>query len=52
MLVGENGNWSEDGCRVADINETLGIITCECDHLTNFAIIVVISPINRIHNHI
>ena len=39
--VSGRGNWTEEGCTVTDINLSEGLITCECDHLTNFAIIMV-----------
>ncbi|XP_064384592.1 deleted in malignant brain tumors 1 protein-like isoform X4 [Halichondria panicea] len=34
------GNWSTDGCSVLDSNITNGSISCQCNHLTNFAIIM------------
>ena len=30
--------WSDSGCRLVETNETYSI--CQCDHLTNFAILV------------
>ena len=33
------GDWSSRGCRVA--METEEMVACECDHLTNFAILMV-----------
>ena len=38
---GERGNWSEAGCAVAEIDEESGVVVCECNHLTNFACLVV-----------
>jgi len=38
---GERGNWSETGCVVADIDEESGVVVCHCNHLTNFAVLVV-----------
>ncbi|XP_045158633.2 adhesion G protein-coupled receptor L1-like isoform X1 [Mercenaria mercenaria] len=32
------GKWSEDGCRVVDTNDDF--TTCQCDHLTNFAVLM------------
>lgn len=32
-------NWSTDGCE--KIKEDNTTITCQCDHLTNFAILMV-----------
>nr|XP_039261369.1 adhesion G protein-coupled receptor L2-like isoform X1 [Styela clava] len=33
-----SGNWSDVGCRMTENNETH--TTCECDHLTSFAVLV------------
>ena len=30
--------WSDSGCRLVETNQTYSI--CQCDHLTNFAILV------------
>ena len=38
-LLGGAGNWTADGCRLAE--NTNGIVSCECDHLTNFGVLVV-----------
>ena len=38
------GDWSSRGCSVA--METEEMVTCECDHLTNFAILMVSSYYN------
>ena len=35
------GNWSEDGCKRAMMNNVTGEVKCSCTHLTNFAILVV-----------
>ncbi|XP_076445185.1 uncharacterized protein LOC143283056 isoform X2 [Babylonia areolata] len=32
------GEWSGSGCRVTSVNAT--VATCQCDHLTNFAVLV------------
>nr|XP_054769321.1 adhesion G-protein coupled receptor D1-like [Lytechinus pictus] len=37
------GAWSTEGCRISDTNATY--ITCSCDHLTNFAILLQINDI-------
>lgn len=39
LLLGGEGNWTADGCRLA--SNTNGIVSCECDHLTNFGVLVV-----------
>ena len=37
----ESGDWSTEGCRLtADVSDS-GMVECQCDHLTNFAILVV-----------
>ena len=42
ICLGGNGNWSTDGCNTSvNINDSLSSITCHCDHLTNFACLVV-----------
>ena len=37
--VGGFGDWSARGCAV--VNESEEDVLCECDHLTNFAILLV-----------
>ncbi|TPX55824.1 hypothetical protein PhCBS80983_g04992 [Powellomyces hirtus] len=32
--------WSTEGCELADVNVGDGSVTCKCDHLTQFAVIV------------
>ena len=39
FLLDGFGNWSDRGCWV--VNETEEDVTCACDHLTNFAILLV-----------
>ena len=39
-LEGGDGDWSESGCRYDGVNDR-GRVLCECDHLTNFAVLVV-----------
>ncbi len=36
---GGNGGWSEMGCRL--VSEDEFVATCQCDHLTSFALLVV-----------
>ena len=36
---GGEGNWTADGCETIGLVD--GVVTCQCDHLTNFAILVV-----------
>ena len=33
------GNWTPDGCEL--VEENGGVFTCHCNHLTNFAVLVV-----------
>ena len=35
---GGYGDWSQDGCRL--MGETSDTARCECDHLTDFALVV------------
>jgi len=39
-FAADRGNWTEEGCRVEEVDDETGFITCECNHLTNFAILV------------
>ena len=47
FFKGEAGNWSEVGCDLSIGDE----IVCECDHLTNFAILVVSSYIACVYTY-
>ena len=42
----EGGGWSTDGCRLASRDN--GSVTCECDHLTNFAVLMDMSGISTV----
>ena len=37
--LGGRGNWTTDGCELTGIDGNVTI--CECNHLTNFAVLVV-----------
>ena len=39
IYIGGDGNWTTDGCR--SVGVTNRIVSCECDHLTNFGVLVV-----------
>ena len=39
--VGGNGNWSSYGCSLVSFNSSTNVVKCECNHLTNFACLVV-----------
>ena len=41
FIAADRGNWTAEGCKVGTVDEETGLITCECTHLTNFAILVV-----------
>ena len=34
-------DWNSDGCTIAETNDPEGIVKCQCNHLTNFAVLVV-----------
>ena len=36
---GGEGNWTTEGCETIGLVD--GVVTCQCNHLTNFAILVV-----------
>ena len=42
ILINGTGNWSTDGCTTEEAND-LNSIMCHCNHLTNFALLVVIN---------
>ena len=35
-----SGSWDGAGCRVEDVDSINNIVTCSCDHFTDFAILV------------
>ncbi len=41
ICSGPLGNWSDFGCRLRSFNTLNQTVTCECDHLTNFAVLLV-----------
>ncbi|XP_052277342.1 adhesion G protein-coupled receptor L3-like isoform X2 [Dreissena polymorpha] len=45
------GFWSSDGCKLVEYNQQTGLVTCSCNHLTNFAVLM--SPavtVEKIHH--
>ncbi|KAL9989371.1 hypothetical protein ACROYT_G003913 [Oculina patagonica] len=46
-LNSKGGGWSTDGCRLASRKN--GTVTCECNHLTNFAVLMDRSGISTDH---
>ncbi|XP_052248234.1 adhesion G protein-coupled receptor L3-like isoform X1 [Dreissena polymorpha] len=45
------GFWSSDGCELVEYNQQTGRVTCSCNHLTNFAVLM--SPgvtVEKIHH--
>ena len=39
--AGGRGNWNTSGCTLRSYNSTTNVAVCDCDHLTNFACLVV-----------
>ena len=39
IVIGGYGDWSSDGCNTSSYSGLQ--VTCNCDHLTNFAILLV-----------
>ena len=37
----KRGNWTSTGCTLSNVNNESGVFTCACNHLTNFAVLVV-----------
>ena len=37
--AGNLGNWTTEGCFRDSSSD--GVVTCQCDHLTNFAVLIV-----------
>ena len=37
------GAWSNEGCKVSEAQEHEGFLICECNHLTNFALLMDVS---------
>ena len=42
-IPGVIGAWSSEGCNVSKTQNYDGYLTCECDHLTNFALMLDLS---------
>ena len=42
-IPGVIGSWSTEGCKVNQTQKYKGFITCECNHLTNFALLLDVS---------
>lgn len=42
-IPGIIGSWSTEGCKVKETQNYKGFITCECNHLTNFALLLDVS---------
>ena len=40
-LLDGNGDWNTDGCTITTFNESTNVVGCQCNHLTNFACLVV-----------
>ena len=42
-IPGVIGSWSTQGCKVKETHMYKGFVTCECNHLTNFALLLDVS---------
>ena len=42
-ITGVIGSWSTKGCKVKETLKYEGFVTCECNHLTNFALLLDVS---------
>ena len=40
-LLDGNGDWNTDGCTLTTFNVSTNVVGCQCNHLTNFACLVV-----------
>ena len=41
FIINYTGSWNTRGCNLLSYNETTNQVICECNHLTNFACLVV-----------
>ena len=39
-LKAGRGNWSTEDCTRRTVDNNTGLVTCDCNHLTNFAILL------------
>lgn len=46
-----SGDWNTKGCSLSTFNQSSNVVGCTCDHLTNFACLVVCDNKNK-HIHI
>ena len=44
------GNWTTDGCTLADFDPDVALVYCKCSHLTNFACLVVSSYVTKVQS--
>ena len=42
-IPGVTGSWSTEGCKVNQTQKYKDFISCECDHLTSFALLLDVS---------
>ena len=40
-ILDGNGDWNTDGCTLTTFNKSTNVVGCQCNHLTNFACLVV-----------
>ena len=51
-LLDGNGDWNTDGCTLTTFNESTNVVGCQCNHLTNFACLVVSTAVHMFDNRI
>ena len=44
--AGNLGNWTTEGCNTI-VDESGRLVTCVCNHLTNFAVLVVSENVSK-----
>ena len=42
-IFGVHGAWSNEGCYISETQDYKDFLTCKCDHLTNFALLMDVS---------
>ena len=49
-ILGGRGNWTTDGCELGGHEDS--VVTCHCNHLTNFGVLVVRAHICIIYSYL
>lgn len=47
LIPGVRGAWSNEGCKALETQKHKGFFICECNHLTNFALLMDVSYTRR-----